>query len=155
MESKWVRYLWAKRGVAKEEKLSIFSPALCPHSPLSLSMIILIDVTSSSSILYCSNSEHWSQKCSQSGNIHSIILNVYVDRQSLKNFPFLLFLCKLDKNLMLFLFPWKLVRNQFHTGTDELHDLHTGKDWFPDQGIWPYPIHNEGQVLSRFNASVS
>ena len=52
-------------------------------------------VTSSSSISYCSNSEYWSQKFAQSGNIHSITLDV--ERQSAQKFPFLLFLCKLGK----------------------------------------------------------
>ena len=53
-------------------------------------------VTSSSSILSCSNSEHWSKKRTQSGSIHSIILDVYADRQSAQNFPFHLFLGYLD-----------------------------------------------------------
>ena len=33
--------------------------------------------------------------------IHSIIFAVYVEQQSTQNFPFLLFQCKLDKNLVL------------------------------------------------------
>ena len=41
-----------------------------------------INVTSFSSIPYCSDSEHWTRKCIQSGNIHSIILDVYADRHS-------------------------------------------------------------------------
>ena len=60
-----------------------------------------INVTSSSSISYCSKSEHWSQKCTQNEKIHSIILDAYVNWQSSQNFPFLLFLRKLYKNLML------------------------------------------------------
>ena len=58
-------------------------------------------VTSFSSISYWSNSDYWPQKHVQSGNIHSKILDVYVERQSAQNFPFLLFLRKLDKNLTL------------------------------------------------------
>ena len=43
------------------------------------------------------------------GNIHSIILDVYVEWQSAQNFPFLLFLRKLDKNITLSpLFPENL-----------------------------------------------
>ena len=38
--------------------------------------------TSFSSISYWSNSEYWTQKCAQSGNIHSIILDVHVGWQS-------------------------------------------------------------------------
>ena len=53
-------------------------------------------VTSSSSILNCSNSEHWSKKRTQSGSIHSIILDVYADRQSAQNFPFRLSATLLD-----------------------------------------------------------
>ena len=37
-----------------------------------------IYITSSSSILYWSNSEYWTQKRIQSGNIHSIISDVHV-----------------------------------------------------------------------------
>ena len=37
-----------------------------------------IHVTSFSSISYWSNSEHWTQKGTQSDSIHSIILNVIV-----------------------------------------------------------------------------
>ena len=48
-----------------------------------------INVTSFTSNSYCSNSEHWSQKLPQSRNIHSIILDVYVERQSAQKFPFL------------------------------------------------------------------
>ena len=51
--------------------------------------LLIINVTSFSSYSYCSNSEHWSQKRAQSGNIHSIILDVYVERQSAQKFPFL------------------------------------------------------------------
>ena len=41
-----------------------------------------INVTSFSSISYWGNIECWSQKQSQSGNIHSIILVIHVGRQS-------------------------------------------------------------------------
>ena len=58
-----------------------------------------INVTSSSSTSYCWCSEHWTKRRTQSGNIHSRILDVYVDPQSAKNFPLILFLRKLDKNL--------------------------------------------------------
>ena len=37
----------------------------------------------------------------QSGNIHSIILDVHAEKQSAQNFPFNSPLCKLDKNLTL------------------------------------------------------
>ena len=47
-----------------------------------------VNVTSSSRISYCSNSEHWTQKHTQSGNSHSIILDVYVDQQSAKKLSF-------------------------------------------------------------------
>ena len=47
----------------------------------------LQNVTSFSSIPYCRNSEYWPQKQTQSGNIHSIILDVHVDWQSTQNFP--------------------------------------------------------------------
>ena len=46
----------------------------------------LMNVTSFSSISYCSNSEYWPQKHVQSGNIHSKILDVYVERQSAQNY---------------------------------------------------------------------
>ena len=49
-------------------------------------------VTSFSSISYWSNSDYWPQKHVQSGNIHSKILDVYVERQSAQNFIFLPFL---------------------------------------------------------------
>ena len=39
------------------------------------------------SILYWRNSEYWSQKCIQNGNIHSIKLDACVDKQSASN-PF-------------------------------------------------------------------
>ena len=48
----------------------------------SLFLISTINVTSFSSILYCSSSEYWPKKCTQSGNIRFIILDVYVERQS-------------------------------------------------------------------------
>ena len=38
-----------------------------------------IYVTSFSIISYCINSEYWTQKRTQNGNIHSIILDVYVE----------------------------------------------------------------------------
>ena len=38
--------------------------------------VVVIYVTSFSSIPYCSNSEYWSQKRAQSGNIHSLIFYV-------------------------------------------------------------------------------
>ena len=83
-----------------------------------------IYITSFSSTPCCSNSEHWTQNCIQSGNIHSIILVVYVDWYSAQNFPFFRFLHKLDKNFKLLpLFPRKLVRNHFHTGTNGLHTV--------------------------------
>ena len=44
-----------------------------------------IHVNSFSGTSYCSNSEHWTQKHIQSGSIHSITLDVYVDRQSAQN----------------------------------------------------------------------
>ena len=45
----------------------------------------------------------------QSGNNHSIILDVHVGSQSAQNFPFHPFQCKLHKNLMLWpLFPQEL-----------------------------------------------
>ena len=43
----------------------------------------LINITSFSSISYWSNSEYWIQKHMQNGNIHFIILDVHVDRQSM------------------------------------------------------------------------
>ena len=46
----------------------------------------LIHVTSSSSMSYCSNSKYWSHKHAQSGNIHFIILDVYVEWKSTQNF---------------------------------------------------------------------
>ena len=45
-----------------------------------VSVILVIHVTSFSSISYCSNSEYWTQKYTQNGNIHSIILDVYDER---------------------------------------------------------------------------
>ena len=48
----------------------------------------MIYVTSFSSIPYWSSSKYWPQKQSQSGNIHSIILDVHVSWQSTQNFPF-------------------------------------------------------------------
>ena len=74
-----------------------------------------INVTSSSSISYGSNSEYWPQ----SGNIYSIILDVYVERQSAQNFPFLLFL---------------------------LGKTRLGWDKLADQSTWPYPANNGGQT---------
>ena len=50
---------------------------------------IQIYVTSFSSISYYSNSEHWTQKCAQNGNVHSIILDVNDESQSVQNPPFL------------------------------------------------------------------
>ena len=50
-------------------------------------MYFNIEATSFSSIPYWSNSEHWSQKLTQSGNIHSILLDVYDGWQSAQNFP--------------------------------------------------------------------
>ena len=47
---------------------------------------LCIDITSFSSIPYWSNSEYWPQKQSQSGNIHSITLDVHVSWQSAQNF---------------------------------------------------------------------
>ena len=44
------------------------------------SLKVKIHVTSFSSILYCKNSEYWPQTHAQSGNINSIILDVYVER---------------------------------------------------------------------------
>ena len=41
-----------------------------------------INVTRFSSIPYCSNSEFWPQTHVQNGNIHSKILDVYIERQS-------------------------------------------------------------------------
>ena len=41
---------------------------------------VVINVTSLSSIPYWSSSKYWSQKLTQSGNIHSIILDVYDGR---------------------------------------------------------------------------
>ena len=43
---------------------------------------VVLNVTSFSNISYKSNSEYWSQKQTQSWNIHSIILDVYVGWQS-------------------------------------------------------------------------
>ena len=51
-------------------KFVIFLTPLPPQSP--------IFVTSFSSIPYCSNSEYWTQKHTQSENIHSITLDVHV-----------------------------------------------------------------------------
>ena len=45
-------------------------------------------VTRFSSISYRSNSEYWTQKGAQSGNIRSIILDVHVSWQSNQNFRF-------------------------------------------------------------------
>ena len=47
-----------------------------------------IYVTSFSSSPNCSNSEHWSQKQTQSGNIQSIILDVHAGWQSSLNYIF-------------------------------------------------------------------
>ena len=77
------------------------------------------------SIFYWSNSGYWTQKCIQSGNIHSIILDVNAFKQSLQNFPFNSPQHKVDKNLMLsLLLPWKLNRNLYDTGSDGLDSLH-------------------------------
>ena len=75
-----------------------------------------LNITSFSSISYWSNSEYWPQKCAQSGNIHSIILDVHVGRQSAKNFPFNPLQCKLNSRSCLS-YPEKLVRNLYCTGT--------------------------------------
>ena len=55
-----------------------------------------MNVTSFSSISYFRNSEYWSQKHTQSGNIHSIILDIHVVRQSAHNFPLIFLQCKLN-----------------------------------------------------------
>ena len=60
-----------------------------------------INVTSFSSILYYSNSEYWTQKHAQSGNIHSIILDIYVEKAEHLKLSFLFLLHKLDKNITL------------------------------------------------------
>ena len=99
-----------------------------------------INVTSFSSISYWSNREYWTQKCTQIGNIHSIILDVYVEKQSAQNFPFNSPQRKLDKNLMLSLiFPWHLYNNN----NSKINCLtlfrllfgttRKGEDGFPDQ----------------------
>ena len=41
------------------------------------------------SILYWSNGEYWSQKCTQNGNIHSTKLDVYAEKQSASNLSFI------------------------------------------------------------------
>ena len=41
------------------------------------------------SISSCINSEYWSQKCTQNGDIHSTDLDVYVEKQSASNFSFI------------------------------------------------------------------
>ena len=56
-----------------------------------------INVTSFSSIPYCSNSEYWTQKRTQSESIHSIILDVHVLKAEHQNSPFLSIQLKLDK----------------------------------------------------------
>ena len=57
------------------------------------------------------NSRYWPQKHVQSGNIHSMILDVYVEWQSAQNFLFLLILRKLDKNITLSPYlPLKLIK---------------------------------------------
>ena len=40
------------------------------------------------SILYRHNSEYWTQTCTQNGNIHSMKLDVYAEKQSASNIPF-------------------------------------------------------------------
>ena len=47
------------------------------------------------------NSEYWSQKRTQSGNIHSIILDVHAVKQSMLKLSFQSSQYKLDKNLTL------------------------------------------------------
>ena len=49
----------------------------------------VINVTSFSRISYCSNSEYWTQKGTQNGNIHSIILDVFVESWIIQIPPFL------------------------------------------------------------------
>ena len=61
-------------------------------------LVVTMNVTSFSSISYWGNSECRSQKQAQSGNIHSIILDVHVGWQSAQNFPLIFLQCKLDKN---------------------------------------------------------
>ena len=48
----------------------------------------IINVTRFSSIKYWSNNEYWTQKCTQSGHIHSIKLDVYAEKQSASNLSF-------------------------------------------------------------------
>ena len=58
-------------------------------------------VTSFFRISYWSNSEYRTQKCIQSENIHSIILDVHVKRPSTQNFPFNSLQYKLDNIIAL------------------------------------------------------
>ena len=54
------------------------------------SQIIDYKWTQFRSILYWSNSEYWSQKRTQNGNIHSSKLDVYAEKQSVSNLSFIL-----------------------------------------------------------------
>ena len=60
-----------------------------------------IDVTSFSSISYCSNSKYCPQKHTQSESIHSIILDILVLKAEHQNSPFLSAKVKLDKDFTL------------------------------------------------------
>ena len=44
------------------------------------------------------NCEYWSQKCTQNGNIHSIELYVYAEKQSASNLSFILSQLKQGRN---------------------------------------------------------
>ena len=73
----------------------------------------MVYVTSFSSIPYCSKRENWTQKRTQSENIHSIILDVHVLKAERQNSPFLSMLLMLDTDLTLYtmLCPIKVTSN--------------------------------------------
>ena len=52
------------------------------------------------SISYWSNNEYWSQKHTQSGNIHSTELDVYAEKQSAANLSFILSQHKQGRNFL-------------------------------------------------------
>ena len=95
-------------------KLSTFYPTFETENqiPTQWEERKMIHVSSFSSISYWNNREYWTQKGTQSRNIHSIILDVQVEKQIAQNSPFNSPQCRLDKNLTLsLLFPWKLIPN--------------------------------------------
>ena len=109
-------------------KLNISLVQYSYHGQLSVIQMLKLSwiyVTSFSVFYTVVNSEYWSQKCTQNGNIHSIELDVYAEKQSTSNLSFILPQLKQGrKYYALASSPLTTHQNWYDTRSDRLDVLH-------------------------------